>query len=69
MADDPLPLGYERRGRRSAGRFARAVGWLFTPWGQLAAYLAVFAVLGFALAAFFGWVRGPVRPPYVPFNP
>jgi hypothetical protein len=31
-------------------------------------YLAIFLVLGFAVAALFKWVRGPERSPYVPWD-
>jgi hypothetical protein len=31
-------------------------------------YLVVFTLLGFAVAGFFRWVRGPEKSPYTPFN-
>jgi hypothetical protein len=42
--------------------------WSQSPWGQLVIYLTAFFVLGFGVAAFFGWVRGPARVKYVPWD-
>jgi len=38
------------------------------PWGQMVVYLLIFIVLGFAVMAFFSWVRGPQRSSYTPWD-
>jgi hypothetical protein len=53
---------------RPVGRAGRVRAWLKGPWGQMVVYLAIFFVLGAALAAFFIRARGPARGSYAPWD-
>jgi hypothetical protein len=52
-------------GSRQGGGIAQ---WLRGPWVQLVIYLLIFLVLGFAVSAFFNWLRGPDRSQYIPWE-
>jgi len=38
------------------------------PWGQMAIYMVIFAVLGFAVVEMFSRIRGPQRHQYEPWD-
>jgi hypothetical protein len=65
MADKGIPIDY-RTPQPRPRRDWRAV--LRNPWGQMLVYVLAFFVLGFGVAAFFGWMRGPARVKYVPWD-